>query len=299
MKATLTQLSLLTFCVGATQIPMAWGQSAGNKKHSPQPQSIPSSMGYTKLSLKEWKERKKISDALSNNSWLNESWTGDDAPYVAIRAQIEHAFNTATPQALVAQYAPAAKARPNDPLAQFAWAYAVHKAVTSAQYAVENADDVRFAAEVALAEAPFPRTYNFARLRFLITLQSPAGGGYHTLIGTAQRLLKKDPNDFPVMMGLIALNSQNSDPSAQKLAYALIQKAIKQYPSKPQVYDLLGGWHYAQYILYHNPHDYRLSLDNYQKAMNMYPMTASRRSAIPQVMDFLTRRYHQISNGGV
>jgi len=295
MKMTLTQLSLLALCLGATQVPIALGQNVGNTKRPLQSAPMPSSMGSTKLTHKEWSDRKKISDALSNNAWLNERWTGNDAPYAALRAQVERAFDTMTPQALVAQYAPAAKARPNDPIAQFAWGYAVHKAITSANYTVQNADDVRFAAEVALAETPFPQTYNFARLRFLIALQSPAGGGYHTLIGTAKRLLQKDANDFPVMMGLIALNSQNSDSAAQKAAYALIQKAIKQYPNKPQVYDMLGGWYYAQYILYHHPRDYHLSLDNYQRAMNMYPMTASRRSALPQVMDFLTRRYHQIN----
>lgn len=295
MRMTLTQLGLLALCLGVTQVSVASGQTTGNTKRSPQSAPMPSSMGSTKLTYKEWADRKKISDALSNNAWLNESWTGNDAPYATLRTQIERAFGTMTPQTLVAQYTPAAKARPDDPLAQFAWAYAVHKAITSANYTVQNADDVRFAAEVALAETPFPRTYNFARLRFLITLQSPAGGGYHTLIGTAQRLLKKDANDFPVMMGLIALNSQNSDPAAQEAAYALIQKSIKQYPNKPQVYDMLGGWYYAQYILYHHTRDYHISLDNYQRAMNMYPMTASRRSALPQVMDFLTRRYHQIS----
>ena len=295
MKVTSTQLALLALCLAATQIPVALGQTAANKARVSQVPSTSSSMSSTQLAYKQWEERQKIGKALTNNAWLHESWTGNNAPYAAIRAQIDRAFDITSPKALVTRYAQAAKARPDDPLALFAWGYAVHKAITSSQFPPKDVETTLLAAEVALGEAPFPNTYDAARLRFMLILQGPFGDAYGNLIGTARRLLQTNPDDFPVKMGLIGFLSHSRDPSAQKEGYSLIQTVIKQDPNQPQGYDLLGGWHYVQYLMYHKPANYQSSMDNYQKAMNLYPMTASRRSALPQIMDFLTRRYHQIS----
>lgn len=244
---------------------------------------------------KYWSGEKKKIDAVLNNDWLHQPWTGDDAPYATARARIEREISTTPPTALVAQYAGPAQARPNDPLAQFAWAYAVHKSINVAGFSTNESKDTRFAAEVALAEAPSPHTYNYARLHYLIILQGPGSGGNYFLKNMAYRLLKKDPNDFPVLTGLVAIDAGNQDKVAQKEGYSLIQKLIKKYPEKPQVYDMLGGWHYAQYLMYHSSSNYTQSIANYKKALALYPATAARKAALPQVMAFLTTRYHQIS----
>lgn len=242
---------------------------------------------------KYWSGEKKKIDAVLNNDWLHQPWTGDDTPYAAARARIEREMGTTMPSALVAHYAGSAQAQPSDPLAQFAWVYALHKAVNVAGFPANDFEKTRFAAEVALAEAPSPHTYNYARLHYLIILQG--GGGDHFLKNMAYRLLKKDSNDFPVLAGLIAIDSQNRDKAAQKEGYSLIQKLTNKYPDRPQVYDMLGGWYYSQYLMYHRSTDYAQSMANYKRALAMYPATAARKAALPQVMAFLTTRYHQIS----
>ena len=238
-------------------------------------------------------EQKREVEALTNNAWIHQPWTGDDAPYAAARAKIDREIGTLPPQAVVGQYAAPAKLRPQDSLAQFAWAYAVCKAVHLASFAGPQTETTRFAAELAISEAPFPRTYNYARLHYLITLQGTPGS--HYLKGLAYRLLQKDPSDYAVLTGLISLDSLNNDKASQKEGYALIQKLIKKSPDKPEVYDMLGAWYYFQYLSYEHKPDYQAAMTNYRKALAMYPATAARKAALPQVMAFLTTRYHQIS----
>ena len=301
METKLTKTIVVAFCLIIMGLPVAQVYSASGqtlqKRHPDYvPPTLPSAMQKLR-DPKYWSERKKEADALTNTNWVHLSWTGNDAPYAAARARIDGELGTKPPQALVAEYAAPAKSHPNDPLAQFAWAYAVHHAIKSASFPAQNAEATRFATEVAIAEAPYPRTYNYARLSFLVYVEAPGGGSGHFLIGIARRLLQKDPNDFPVLSGLITLDSQNRDLTAQQEGLALIHKMIKKYPEKPQVYDMAGGWHYAQYLLYHNPSNYQLAIANYQKALDMYPVTDARRVGLPQVMSFLTWRHHQISGG--
>ena len=302
MKSTMiVKAVLVALCLGLSGLPLLMAQNPQKNHHGMHPFYKPPTVPPKIQALRDpkyWAEQRKEVKALTNDAWVYEQWTGDDGPYAAARLNIDHALATTPPQALVARYAAHAKSRPNDPLAQFSWAYTVHDAIKSASFPAQDAENTRFAAQLALAEAPFPRTYNYARLRYLIWIQGGGGGPSHFLKGMAYRLLQKDPNDFPVLSGLIQIYSANHDKAAQQQGYALIQKTIKKYPGNPQVYDLLGGWYYFQYLSYHNPSDYRSAMASYQKALGMYPPQSARRGGLPQVMAFLTTRYHQISAGG-
>lgn len=245
-----------------------------------------------------WEQQKKISDALGNDAWVYTEWTRNDGPYAATRAQIERAFSTGTqPQVTVSQYEAAAKREPNNAFAQFAWAYAVRLATKSPSFHISNVQDLVFSANVALAEAPSPHTYDYDRLRYLLWIQFGGGGASHFLKGMAVRLLQKDPHDFPVLLDQTLIYTQNRDKAARHRGYALIQRLIHQYPGKPDVYDALGCWYYTEYMFEHDPKNYRLAISTYQKALAMYPTDSVRRGQLPAVMAELTRRFHQISGG--
>ena len=217
-----------------------------------------------------------------------------------MRLQVEQAFaDDAQPQPLVSGYEAKAKKEPNNALAQFTWAYSVRLAEKSLAFHTANTQDYLDSANVALAEAPSPHTYNYDRLRYLLWIEEGGGAASHHLEGMAYRLLQKEPNDYPVLLGLSLIYTQNRDRVAEKKGYILIQKMIKTYPDKPDVYDLLGCWYYrrAQYMFYGNVPDYHQAIAYYQKALIMYPTDSVRRAQLPSVMAYLTTRYHQISGG--
>lgn len=242
-----------------------------------------------------WQEQKKEVDALTNNTWIREQWTGNDAPFAAARAQIEKAENAGqSPLSIVTRMSAQAKDNPNDTLMQFAWAYAVHLAfktmpTTKAVY------DLLFPAELAIARAPQPHTYNYNRLHYLLWLDNAGGLPSYHLKDFGNRLLQKDPHDFPVLMDQVVIYTQNEDNTKKQTGYNLIQDMIKKYPSRPQNYDLLGFWYSNQYLCYHDPINYRQSINYYQKALEMYPRNSGRRADLPAVISDLTERYHQIS----
>lgn len=293
MQPAMVPLCIVIVCVFFTQAYPVLGDVAKPTRINKSPTVSP-----TLQQLRDSKyraEQKREVDALINNAWIHQPWTGDDTPYAAARAKIDQELNTLSPQTVVTKYAAPAKLRPQDPLAQFAWAYTVYKAVHLASFAGPQTENMRFAAELAISEAPFPQTYNYARLHFLMYLQSPGGGSGHFLKPMAYRLLQKDSGDYAVLTGLISLDSLNNDKASQKEGYTLIQKLLKKYPDKPEVYDMLGAWYYFQYLSYEHKPDYQAAMANYRKALAMYPATAARKAALPQVMAFLTTRYHQIS----
>ena len=243
--------------------------------------------------------QRKDFKALTDDTWAHEQWTSNDAPYVLVRSQIERAFaRDEQPQLLVARYEAAAKSEPNNPLVQFGWAYTVRLATKSPSFHVEDTQDLLASVSVALAETPSPHTYAYDHLRYLIWLQWGGGGASHFLKDMAYRLLAKNPKDFPILMGLAGIYTQNRDAMAQQKGYALIQKMIKDYPNKPEVYDLLGCWYYFQYLSYRDPINYHLAMNTYQKALGMYPPQSTRREGLRQAMAFLTTRYHQMNAGG-
>lgn len=297
----MVQATLVAFCLGLAGLPLLLAQIPPAAQHRAPLSKKPTIVPEAQLRLqhqKYWTEQRKDFKALTNDSWAYEEWTGDDAPYAAVRAQVERVFLRGTqPQAIAAKYETAAKAEPNNSLAQFGWAYAVRQAVRS-DASLKSPDSLRYAAELALAEAPAPHTYNYDRLRYLIWIQGGGGAPSHFLKAMAYRLLARDPHDFPVLLGLAAIYTQNRDKEAQRKGYALIQQMTRNYPNKPEVYDMLGCWYYTQYMFYRDPRNYRLAMSTYQKALGLYPASSARREGLPQVMAFLTTRFHQISAGG-
>ena len=283
--------------VGLSACVLLAAPTASQNRHPAFPKIAPQGPPPPLRDHKYWTEQGKEFNALINQTWAFEQWTGDDAPYAAVRSQIEHAANAGQPPlSLVSQYAAQAKREPNNPLAQFAWAYTVRLADKALPTSKAMAD-LRFAAELAISEAPQPHTYNYDRLHYLIWILGGGGGPSYYLRDLTTRLLKKDPNDFPVLLGQALIYTQNREKAPKQHGYVLIQQMIKKYPNKPEVYDALACWYYTQYMFYHNPDNYQQAMKYYRKALEMYPVMSARRTDLPAVMSYLTMRYHQISGG--
>lgn len=245
-----------------------------------------------------WAEQKRSSDAICNTTWANKPWTGNDAPYAAARAEIEQAFARGTkPETLVSQYETTAKRQPNNPLAQFSWGYALRLACKTPGYARATDQNYLNFVNTAIAEAPSANTYNYDRLRYLLWMQQGGGMASHYLKNLSVRLLQKDPQDFPIRMGQALIYTESDNQAERRHGYALIQGLIKQYPTKPELYDTLAGWYDWEFTHKHNKTDYDNAIAYYQKAMSMYPKDSLRRAQIPAVIQLVNRQRNYFKNG--
>ncbi|HEX8234503.1 MAG TPA: hypothetical protein VF600_00955 [Abditibacteriaceae bacterium] len=167
--------------------------------------------------------------------WTKHSWTGDESPYVRIGRSIDVAISKGqSSDALVKKLRASALAKPTDPKAQYAWGYAALVA-RPAGYAISR-NEVQGIA-LALARPAFPRTYQYARLRFVSTMQWRP---YMQLKGLGQRLLGRKSNDYNVKYYLTKLLSIGSAAERQQaLTYA--QQLVREQPNRASAYWSLGG----------------------------------------------------------
>lgn len=161
-------------------------------------------------------------------TWANRSWIGDNKHYQQIRASIGTSIKQGqSADALRQQYGIAAQQKPQDPTAQYAWAYAAWIASRSRTIFSGKAYDDLWGVREAMAAVPDPHTYDFYRLRFLF-------GGGPKLLPLGMQLLQVDPQDIDVKVGVIRMTLDK--PSAR----ASCRQLIDAYPENPRFRSLLA-----------------------------------------------------------
>lgn len=176
--------------------------------------------------------------------WVNQTWTGDSAPYQKVLAEIDKAIFTNQKPAQISaayeQYKAQAKAKPKDALAQFAWAQAAYKTArinpTLADAKLKGKSQELAQRKLilpvleALRGVEFPRIYEFARLRFLLeSFDSPSS----ELNPVAKRLLAQNSKDYRVMFYYLRdPNMESASDRKQALGYA--QTLIRLDAKKPE-----------------------------------------------------------------
>jgi len=183
-------------------------------------------------------------------SWRHETWTGDDKPYQNVRRTIDAAIAIGkSPERVVLQYEAEAGKNKKSSLEQFRWAYALWKiglrGATSEQR--EADDNNNRGAFFALAKIASPNTYNYARLRYLVSYSS----GEQTMLG--ERLLQRDASDQEVKAhlaldyttpGLEPFNSK-----AKTRGIELAKDLIQSEPKEPRNYAILAEVYYTAYYI--------------------------------------------------
>jgi hypothetical protein len=179
-------------------------------------------------------------------SWIeraNKTWTGDNKPYQQIRASIDTAIVKGEAiDDLRQQYGLAAQQKPNDPLAQFAWAYSSWIASHSRTITEGKADEDLSGIPEALTHVSDPHTYDFYRLRFLL-------GGGKRLLPLGHRLLTVDPNDTDVKVQMVRISPN------ERTAVAGCNRLIEAYPQNPRYRSLLANVYSAAWAESHDEKD--------------------------------------------
>lgn len=159
--------------------------------------------------------------------WTSQTWAEDNKPYQQLRLSIHQVVvKGRSPGRLLSYWKSRAQANPQDPMAQFGWAYTSWRIATwSPQYQQEYHDFT--ALPDALAGAPFPNTYDYARMRFLAQASvrpTPQ------LEDAGERLLKRVPTDLDVKYEMIKVLQQISSLTANGEAVTLAQQLVAAAP---------------------------------------------------------------------
>jgi len=212
-----------------------------------------------------------------SSEWANEPWTGDDTPYQNIERDTDKALaSTWSIGNLLEQASVLAQQQPTDPQAQFRWSYMARQVVLAQPKSYDYGSSLQ-AISVVLAHADSPKTYSYARLRFLLGRQNPA------LTEVGERLLQRNPNDVSVKYHLSddysALFSERSqlnrdhavDPQLKQRALTLAEQVIAANPSDPDYRRALAAVYVSSFADKKNPQDATNALAAYQQYLKMAP----------------------------
>jgi tetratricopeptide (TPR) repeat protein len=170
-------------------------------------------------------------------SWVNRPWTSNDSPYTHMKRRIDTEFkDNKRIESVTKKYRHAAKAKPKDALAQYAWGYAAY-AGRPVGFHIDRRELPNIA--ISLGDPKAPDSYEYNRLRFVVTVRWRP---YSQLKPLGLRLLQRNANDFDVKRGVINLLVAGSKAEQQQaLKYA--QELVNVYPDRSSSYSSLG-WVY-------------------------------------------------------
>ncbi len=229
--------------------------------------------GYTlrpkPVANRVWTRFEQTGTTLDGWGWAAQPWTGDDRPCQKIRADIKKALNANhDPDALIAEYKAKADAAPKDPQAAFGWAFAAWRVATWSKEYQRKYSDFSDLPD-ALASAPFPKTYNYARLRFLIQAQVRPMPQLEEL---GKRLVNRDPKDIDVKYQLIKVLRQVPSPPENQEALKLAQELVQSDPKSALYYQVLGNIYEGAYLDFgFKKSDAQKAIAAFQKSQELLP----------------------------
>ena len=201
--------------------------------------------------------------------WTQESWTGDERPYRRIRLDIEAlAAKGQLTENVVRQYREISVGifKPQN---AYRWAYALY------MFVINNVPDTnernRKFREVGLIlpQVPFPKTYEYARMRYLLQMESDPYSTYMRTLG--KRLALRDPNDYLVKYNLIGTLIPRRYPQEKQLGLRYIQDLIRIDRNRaiPNVYLAEGRIYYSAFLGTKSQSDGNNAITAYRKYLRL------------------------------
>ncbi len=221
---------------------------------------------------------------LPSFDWTREPWTSSDKPYLALRSQIDRQIQSSKGQSeklrvLVNRYEAVAKKQPLNAQSQFAWAYAAYEANPNG-YPIKSGWGVPRALSLALASPSSPRSYQYARLRFLI------GGWWRPmseLSGLGERLLKRNPQDYQSQFYLAKLLSVGSE-SQTRRAVQMAEQMVNRYPAKRSAHAVLADARWGLFLRTDKRQDGEAALAAGRKYLAMLPPSSPSRAESQSIL---------------
>ena len=200
--------------------------------------------------------------------WTTAPWNGDDRPYQRIRATIDNAVaGGRKPQELMYFYEASALKNPNDPQAQFRWAYAAYKAALTVDY--YTGESILSKPRDALVLGPFPHTYEYVRLIFLT--EDYAEMFVTQLLPVGKRLLLRNPNDLDVKYAVAGDLMFSRSQADRQTALIYVEQLIRTEPERPHPRALLGLFYYRQWRVSRSKDDAYKAISSYEQYLQRAP----------------------------
>lgn len=136
-------------------------------------------------------------------TWVTEKWDADEKPYIRIKNEIRSAVAKGKkPDVLAVSYEGAYK-RKSDRFAAFRWGTAAYLAYAKADAKGNQSSIISMYGSVcravdAMASIPSPRSYEFARLRFLMQALMRSRAKSSDQLKVGERLVQRNPKDIEV-----------------------------------------------------------------------------------------------------
>ncbi|PQV63315.1 hypothetical protein B1R32_11342 [Abditibacterium utsteinense] len=199
----------------------------------------------------------------SQNSWLQEKWSGDERPYRKIRDDIDKAFvqNKVT-QAMLSRYTLRAKKTPSEPLERFGQIYSLYRGAAD-HY--PGAEKEIYQLEGAFRNIPLAHKYEFTRVHFLVSAFCLS----HTrLEPLGTQFIKRDPKDYSVKREMIDI-LDTIDPKQRKRALVYAQDLRKLRPQSALPYASLASVHFGNWSITRSTAEKQLAIKNYQQFLKL------------------------------
>ena len=216
-------------------------------------------------------------------AWTTEAWTGDDAPYRRIVAEVDGAVARGGDlERLLAEYKSQANSDRTDPGAQFQWAYLGYRLSLLPENRNKGIDKIGLSLD-AMERAPSPHSYLYDRLRYLASHLIGASDYHMQNLGL--RLLRRDPANRQLMLAVISdLGDDRDDVDRSKTrviadrvrALALAQQYTLQHPEDPEGYGALGLVYSLSYLHSNSPSDQTKAIAAFNEQLKRTPSGSSR-----------------------
>ena len=218
-------------------------------------------------------------------SFLNEPWTGNDKPFIAIRREVDALLAS---KKLTPAYLSRVRARALSKGATardiFRWGYALFQS----RYSTFNFGLAASPYEVrmALAQVPSPRSYQYARLRFLIEGRANPNPEF---AGLGRRLLRRNPNDYYVKFYAVwLLTTGTSMERAEALKYA--NELTKQYPTRAGSHNAMARVYYDRWRLSRQVSDANKSIAAYRRCLQYMARSDNSRDDIEYMIQLIEKQ---------
>ena len=228
--------------------------------------------------------------------WTTEVWNGDDKPYEQIRKDID--LTVAKGQNLdtmLTAYKILARQHPLNPQAQFRWGYFALQLINVPNYDYSRDGGVLTGTWAAVIRTPFPRTYNYARLRFLL------GSQWSTkLTGLGERLLRLNSSDDSVKYHLASM-LQYSDSFVDRHRALLYAQQLFNKDNSPSLKarncSLLAALAYQSWIRSKQRADADKAVAAYQYYLQIAPVNDPFNKSVPSIIQFIRQKQDMFDKG--
>lgn len=206
-------------------------------------------------------------------TWTMERWTASDTPYLKVRQEVDAAISNGTNPDTVLQKAKAnARQSPTNALSVFRWAYAAERAGAAQVRSAEKIQRWNGVYE-AMAIPQSPHSYEYDRLRYLMTVRRSVGGGTSLAIyHLGKRLVQHSPNDWQIKERVASILSAIGNKNDRQIALKYAREVCHAQPQVCFNWATLGqAYFYARSTKANDKEYLKQSIAAYKKYLQVAP----------------------------